>query len=215
VQVKNALHHQFIERVDPYVKPGDPTSGLVPRVHAGPPGSDGEGDSRVQAYNFRLCVTDRPENRRPWPQPERYDEKQYELLLRNFEAGDLRLPWSPVRMPNRKTDSNNNFAFSTDDIGMNYAYPDADYATRTRIWQGMNYAYPDAHAVRPVIRLQNRQPPRMRSLRRSRSPMKPASGAPKAYTHMTAEPIRPSSTSLNFSSSLRRGKMAEMDCRSP
>jgi hypothetical protein len=135
IQVKNALHHQFIKKVDPYVKPGDPSSGLVPRVHAGPPGIDGEGDTRVQAYNFRLCATDRAENRRPWPKSDNYDEKQYELLLRNFEAGDLRLPWNPVLMPNRKTDSNNNFAFSTDDIGMNYAYPDGDYATRDRIWK--------------------------------------------------------------------------------
>lgn len=135
IQVKNAVHHQFIKKVDPFIKPGDPTSGLVPGVHAGPPGVDGEGDQRVQAYNFRLCATDRPGNRKPWPKPDGYDEKQYELLLRNFEAGDLRLPWNPVLMPNRKTDSNNNFAFSTDNIGMNYAYPDGDYATRARIWK--------------------------------------------------------------------------------
>jgi hypothetical protein len=135
VQVKRAVAHQFVKRVDPYVKPGDPSSGLVPRVHAGPPGVDGEGDRRVQAYNFRLCATDRPENRRPWPKPDNYDERQYELLLRNFEAGDHRIPWSPLLMPNRKTDSNNNFAFSTDDIGTNYAYPDGDYRTREKIWK--------------------------------------------------------------------------------
>jgi hypothetical protein len=135
VQVKNSVHHQFIKNVDPYVKPGDPTSGLLPKVVAGPLAADGEGDSKVQAYNFRLCATDAPANRRPWPKPANYDEKQYEILLRNFEAGDHRLPWNPVRMPNRKTDSNNNFAFSTDNIGMNYAYPDADHATRARIWQ--------------------------------------------------------------------------------
>jgi hypothetical protein len=135
VQVKNATKHQFVRNIDPYVKPGDPSSGLLPRVHAGPPGEDGAGDDRVQAYNFRLCSTDRPENRRPWPKPAHYDERQYELLLRNFEAGDLRLPWNPVLLPNRKTDSNNNFAFSTDDIGSNYAYPDGDHATREKIWQ--------------------------------------------------------------------------------
>jgi len=135
VQVKNALHHQFIKNIDPYIKPGDPSSGLLPRVNAGPPGKDGKGDHRVQTYNFRLCATDRPENRRPWPKPARYDERQYELLLRNFEAGDHRLPWNPILMPNRKTDCNNNFAFSTDNIGMNYAYPDGDYATRSKIWQ--------------------------------------------------------------------------------
>lgn len=135
VQVKNAIHHQFIKNVDPYLRPGDPSSGLLPRVHAGPPGNDGDGDHRIQAYNFRLSATDRPENRRPWPRPANYDEKQYELLLRNFEGGDHRIPWNPILMPNRKTDSNNNFAFSTDNIGMNYAYPDGDHATRARIWQ--------------------------------------------------------------------------------
>ncbi|HLJ93475.1 MAG TPA: FAD-dependent oxidoreductase [Gemmataceae bacterium] len=135
VQVKHATHHQFIKSVDPYRKPGDPSSGLVPRVHSGSAGVDGQGDRRVQAFNFRICATDRPENRLPWPKPAQYDEQQYELLLRNFEAGDQRLPWHPVLLPNRKTDSNNNFAFSTDDLGSNYAYPDGDYATRERIWK--------------------------------------------------------------------------------
>jgi hypothetical protein len=135
VEVRHSTKHQFVKKVDPFVKPGDPSSGLLPRVHAGPPGTDGEGDQRVQAYNFRLCATDRAENRRPWPKPDGYDERQYELLLRNFEAGDDRIPWNPVLMPNRKTDSNNNYAFSTDDMGMNYDYPDGDYATRAKIWQ--------------------------------------------------------------------------------
>ena len=133
IQVKNSIHHQFVKKIDPYVKPGDPSSGLLPCVTPGPPGIDGEGDNRVQTYNYRLCATDRAENRRPWPKPANYDEQHYELLLRNFEAGDHRLPWNPVLMPNRKTDSNNNFAFSTDNIGKNYAYPDGDYATRAQI----------------------------------------------------------------------------------
>jgi hypothetical protein len=133
VQTARAVAHQFTHEVDPYVKPGDPTSGLVPLVSADPPGVDGSGDSRVQAYNFRMCTTDVPENRREWPRPEGYDEKAYELLFRNFEAGDHRVPWNPVWMPNRKTDTNNNFAISTDFIGANTAYPDGDYATRERI----------------------------------------------------------------------------------
>jgi hypothetical protein len=133
VQVAQGRYHQFVKPVDPFVTPGDPASGLLPGVHAGPPGVDGQGDRRVQAYNFRLCATDVPENRRAWPKPEGYDPRRYELLLRNFEAGDLRIPWAPSPMPNRKTDSNNNFAISTDNIGMNYDYPDGDYATRRRI----------------------------------------------------------------------------------
>ncbi|MBU0617039.1 MAG: FAD-dependent oxidoreductase [Planctomycetes bacterium] len=133
VQTRHATHHQFIKPVDPYVVPGDPSSGLLPGVHAGGPGIEGGGDHRVQAYNFRICATDAPENRRPWPKPDDYDPLRYELLLRNFEAGDERIPWHAVMMPNRKTDSNNNHAVSTDYIGMNYDYPDGDYATRARI----------------------------------------------------------------------------------
>jgi hypothetical protein len=80
-----------------------------------------------------MCTTDVPENRVDWPKPEGYDPLRYELLLRNCEAGDLRVPWSPAYMPNRKTDTNNNFAISTDNLGRNYDYPDGDYATRERI----------------------------------------------------------------------------------
>jgi hypothetical protein len=133
VQTKNATHHQFIKPIDPYVKPGDPTSGLLPGIDPNGPGEEGGGDHRVQTYNLRLCATDVPENRRPWPKPADYDPLKFELLLRNFEAGDHRVPWNPILMPNRKTDSNNNFAVSTDYIGQNYAYPDGDYATRERI----------------------------------------------------------------------------------
>lgn len=133
IQVAHATKHQFTKNVDPYVTPGDPASGLLPLVQSEPPGNDGDGDHRLQAYNYRMCTTDVAENRVAWPKPEGYDVKTYELLLRNFEAGDHRSPWNPVWMPNRKTDTNNNFAISTDYIGANYAYPEADYATRETI----------------------------------------------------------------------------------
>lgn len=133
IQPERAIYHQFTHAVDPFVRPGDPTSGLLPGVQAEGPGRAGEGDRRVQAYCFRLCTTDVPENRLPWPKPEAYDPDRYELLLRNCEAGDARIPWAPKAMPNRKTDTNNNFAISTDNLGMNYDYPDGDYATRERI----------------------------------------------------------------------------------
>jgi hypothetical protein len=133
IQVARATKHQFTHDVDPYVVPGDPQSGLVPLVEPGPAGTDGAGDARVQAYCFRMCTTDAPDNRRPWPKPAGYDEKTYELLFRNFAAGDRRIPWNPVFMPNRKTDTNNNLAISTDYLGANHAYPTADDATRARI----------------------------------------------------------------------------------
>ncbi len=136
LQLRGTIHHQFIKPVDPYCKPGDIASGLLPGVTPMPIGNDGDGDHRIQAYNFRLCTTDNAENRRAWQKPEDYDELLYELLLRNFEAGDMRVPWHPLWMPNRKSDTNNNFAFSTDNIGMNYEYPDGDYAVRAKIWKG-------------------------------------------------------------------------------
>ena len=117
----------------PTVTPGDPASGLLPGIHAGGPGEEGAGDRRVQAYNFRLCLTDVPENRVPFPKPADYDPLRYELLLRYIEAGWTDVFGNNAPMPNRKTDTNNHGAFSTDDIGMNYDYPDADYAPREKI----------------------------------------------------------------------------------
>ncbi|AWM39338.1 Xanthan lyase precursor [Gemmata obscuriglobus] len=129
----NQHTHRFTAKVDPYVKPGDPKSGLLFGIDADPLPADGEGDKRVQAYCFRMCMTDVPENRVPFEKPQDFDEAKYELLFRNFEAGDLRVPIKPDRMPNGKTDTNNNFAVSTDFIGQNYKYPEAGYAEREKI----------------------------------------------------------------------------------
>jgi hypothetical protein len=133
VQRQNAKYHQFTAEVDPYVVPGDPSSGLLPGIAASPPGADGEADRGVQAYCFRICATDVEVNRVPWPKPADYDVRDYEVLLRHFEAGSTLAPWHPVSMPNGKTDSNNNGAFSTDFIGGNHDWPTADYATRERL----------------------------------------------------------------------------------
>jgi FAD dependent oxidoreductase len=135
IQVGGAKSHQFKVEVDPYVKKGDPASGLLPGIEKEIPGPDGAGDRKVQAYNFRMCTTDVPENRRDWEKPANYDERWYELALRNVEAGEDRNSWAPTPMPNRKTDTNNNFAISTDFIGQNWDYAEADYATRAKIWQ--------------------------------------------------------------------------------
>ncbi|MFM1874241.1 MAG: hypothetical protein RL398_3663 [Planctomycetota bacterium] len=135
VQVQNATKHQFTLRVDPYVVPGDPASGLLPHVQAGGPGVEGSGDHRMQAYCFRICSTDDPANRIAWRQPDGYDDKEFEVLFRYFEAGSKLAPWHPVWMPNRKTDTNNNGAFSTDYLGANYDYPAASYAEREAIVQ--------------------------------------------------------------------------------
>ena len=133
VQIANAKKHQFENKISPYVIPDDPSSGLLPRVHDGDPGKQGEGDHRVQAYNFRICMTQVPENRVAWPKPEGYDAKQYELLLRDLQAGSRHIFGKIDPIPNRKTDTNNHGSFSTDNIGMNYDYPEASYERRREI----------------------------------------------------------------------------------
>ncbi|MEX2016316.1 MAG: FAD-dependent oxidoreductase, partial [Candidatus Hydrogenedentales bacterium] len=133
VQTERAISHQFEHKVDPYVVPGDSSSGLMPRIHGGAPGVDGEADHRIQAYCFRMCLTKVPENRVPFPKPKGYDPQQYELLARYFEAGFNR-PFNKFDpAPNAKTDTNNYGAFSTDNIGMNYDYPEASYERRKEI----------------------------------------------------------------------------------
>ena len=137
VQV-GVLHHRhhfgaLKTKISPYVIPGDPKSGVLPRISTAPPGIYGEGDKRVQAYCYRYCVTDHEENRIPFPKPEGYDAKQYELLVRIYEAGwkETFDKFDPI--PNHKTDSNNHGPFSTDNIGMNYDYPEASYERRREI----------------------------------------------------------------------------------
>jgi hypothetical protein len=80
-----------------------------------------------------MCLTDHPDNRIPFAKPANYDERDYELLIRNYEAGEKGFPWINSGMPNRKTDTNNRTGFSTDFIGQNYAYPEASYEERERI----------------------------------------------------------------------------------
>ncbi len=136
--------HQFKVDVDPFLKPGDPGSGLLPFIQSGDGGKPGEGDKAVQAYNFRLCMTRTAANRVPWSEikPTDYSAEKYELLARYIEAHEkvgkslkVGALMNPVPMPNDKTDTNNNNAFSTDFIGANYDFPDGDYPTRERIWR--------------------------------------------------------------------------------
>ena len=144
---RNAHNHNFIDAVDPYVVKGDPSSGLLPYIVEGEkPGIDGHGDKGIQAYCFRMTLTDHPENRIPFKKPDNYKEINYELLFRNYEAaigpieemytyGDKLVPWINSPMPNRKTDTNNQKGFSTDFIGQNYDYPEASYEEREKIVQ--------------------------------------------------------------------------------
>ena len=121
--------------VSAFKVPGDKSSGLLPRISAEPPGVRGEGDKRVQAYCFRWCATDHPDNRIPFPKPAKYDAAQYELVVRVLEAGWRQTFHKFDLLPNRKTDTNNHGPFSFDNIGMNYDYPEASYERRQEIIQ--------------------------------------------------------------------------------
>jgi hypothetical protein len=127
--------HQFEFPVDPYRKEGDPGSGLLPGIERGTDFSAGRGDDRIQAYNFRMCLTKEPKNRIPFPRPARYDRNEYELLARYFKAGwrDLFAKFDWIR--GGKTDTNNHGAVSTDFIGRNHRWPHAYYAERERLFQ--------------------------------------------------------------------------------
>jgi hypothetical protein len=128
-------NHNFKAWVDPHVVPGDATSGLLPLVQDASAGLQGQGDRCVQAYNFRMCLTDVAANRLPFPKPADYDPNRYELLRRYIEAGVWDLMWLTIRMPNGKTDTNNYGAIGTDHIGANFGFPDGTYAERETIFQ--------------------------------------------------------------------------------
>lgn len=128
--------HQFPNGIDPYVVRGDARSGLLWGIRDGELLPDGTGDNKVQAYNYRIALTNVPENRIPITKPDNYDPQRYELLRRQKEIQ----PWKGLNdvfiwslMPNGKTDINNRNGFSTDMIGMNWEYPEADHKTRQEI----------------------------------------------------------------------------------
>ncbi|GIF96193.1 FAD-dependent oxidoreductase [Catellatospora citrea] len=121
--------HQFNRFVDPYVTPGSAASGLLPGISATPVAPAGSGDGRIQAYNFRMCLT-QAGNRIPFAKPAGYDPIRYEPLARYVQAGYTGPFFTTHQVGGGKTDSNNDGPFSTDFIGQNYAYPTASPAAR-------------------------------------------------------------------------------------
>jgi lysophospholipase L1-like esterase len=139
IQTANAGGNQLPGGIDPYVTPGQPASGLLAGVNDTAGGVDGTSDRRLQAYTFRMCLTDVAANRVPVPQPAGYQESDYEILFRAIAAGQTTDFFKTSPLPNRKTDSNNASGISTDFIGGNYDltagwnYAEADYALRDQI----------------------------------------------------------------------------------
>jgi len=123
-----AKKNQLPKGIDPYQVKGDPQSGLLHGVNPDMGGQVGEGDKKLQAYCYRMVLTDAEDNRVAIGKPEGYDEKDYELLFRSIEAGQKWGFFKTSPMPNRKTDSNNTGGISTDFIGENYG-DDWDWST--------------------------------------------------------------------------------------
>jgi len=152
VQVRDK--HQFTHPVDPYLVPGDPRGGVLPGIRQQDVPPEGSGDQCLQAYNFRVCMTDDPDLRIPWEKPDDYDEREYELARRWFQHPQndynalIEADWDPERPPtkfdvlrprtangHRKTDTNNHGPVSSDYIGANYLWAEADYSLREHIYQ--------------------------------------------------------------------------------
>lgn len=125
----------FTKDVDPYIKPGDPSSGLLPYIVKIDGLTNGQGDKKIQAFNYRVCLTTDPKLHIPIEKPEGYKEIDHELLLRNFEAGDRRMPAliEPLEGAGSKVDWNNMHAVGSDHPGANYEYPEASYERRREI----------------------------------------------------------------------------------
>ncbi len=126
-------HHWFKNDISPYQVPGDASSGLLPLVSSEDPGEYGSGDDKIQAYCFRMCLSNHPDNRVPFSKPANYDPSHYKLLARVYKNGWNRTFGKFDPIPNRKTDTNNHGPVSTDYIGMNYDYPEATYEQRKEI----------------------------------------------------------------------------------
>lgn len=125
--------HYFKHKVSPYKIEGDPKSGLLPEISTESLAENGTGDKKLQAYCFRMCLSNHPDNRIAFTKPKNYDPFRYELINRVFAKGWRETFDKFDIIPNRKTDTNNHGPFSTDYIGKNYDYPDASYERRKEI----------------------------------------------------------------------------------
>jgi hypothetical protein len=138
VRERTPLHQFQVE-----IPARDESGVLLPEISDAPKGPTGAADKRVQAYNFRLILSDDPANRAPFPKPDHYDPHRYELLRRLLAAMQAKLGrpqtfgevTSISLIPRHKADFNNQGAFSTDYIGGSWQYPDASYARREEIFQ--------------------------------------------------------------------------------
>jgi hypothetical protein len=151
--------HNFPYPVDPYVRAGDPTSGLLPGIDPDDGFTPGAADHRLQAFNFRLCLTRHAPIRRPFPRPADYHRDDYELLARALASGWNQIfgKFDPIR--GHKIDRNNHGPVSTDFIGQNWTWPTAAHEERDRLFaahlrwvMGLHWFYQHDPAVPARVR---------------------------------------------------------------
>lgn len=123
---------KFKVKIDPYNIKGDLVSGLLPGIEKITSLPEGEADSRIQAYCYRICLTKEPSNRLAIPKPANYQRERYELYLRYMEnGGKLAVPNSNI--PNGKIDFNGGADLSHNLYGGHYEYPNGSYQKRDSI----------------------------------------------------------------------------------
>jgi hypothetical protein len=127
----NYVQGDDLSMIDPYIIKGDRKSGLLPYIYKNPTAKQGAKDKKVQAYCYRLTLTDDPTNRIKIQKPDNYNPLLYEVLMRRLEQN----PETPLQkiitltpMPNRKTDTNH-----LDFFGASYDYAEATYGERKEI----------------------------------------------------------------------------------
>ena len=133
--------------IDPYVKPGDLQSGLLPGLQAEPVAPEGSADRLTMGYGFRWKFTFKGDGL-PIAPPDHYDPKQFELYRRAFASGVDILSGRVLRggLDGWEQSGGRVFSggagnlaralFAPTNYGSNAGYPDGDYATRARIWKG-------------------------------------------------------------------------------
>ncbi len=104
----------------------------------------GQGDGRIQAYNYRLCLTDRDDLRLLPEKPADYRRADYASLVEDVRAGWVTAfgatpvttagLFNIVRIPNGKSDTNNhhNSLVSTDLPEENQPWPEANWEWREK-----------------------------------------------------------------------------------
>lgn len=128
------------EAIDPYVTPGDPSSGLIQHVMPDTLGAPGSADQSVMAYNYRLCLSTDPANQIPFTAPAGYNAAEFEVVARLIAAYEnkgeiisLGTIVTQYQLPQDKIDVNATFYVSTDDVGASTAYPNASLSDRQQI----------------------------------------------------------------------------------